>query len=228
MSPQETLRRLRGTPPRRKPVRGLETIADRARQYLETKNAARDRALQISRTLIRHAAHAIRAVHREERDAAQQELIAARHLMEEIRADLSAYPDLLHAGYTQDALKEYSEAHIVYALVGAEDLPEPESLGVEYAAYLGGLGEAAGELRRRVLDLIRHDATDEAERLLAAMDDIYAVLVAVDYPDALTGNLRRITDMVRGVVERTRGDLTTTLQQNALKAALRAVERKLP
>lgn len=209
-------------------MQGLDAIADRARRHLEEKNAARDRALQVSRTLIRHASQAIRAVHRDEREAAHEDLAAARRLLDEIRSDLAAYPDLYHAGYTLDALKEFAEAHIVYALVGAEDLPEPEALGVEYSAYLGGLGEAAGELRRRVLDLIRRDATGEAERLLAAMDDIYAVLVAVDFPDAITGNLRRITDMVRGVVERTRGDLTTALQQNELKAALRAVERKIP
>jgi translin len=125
------------------------------------------------------------------------------------------------AGYTQDALKEFAEANIVYALVGDEPLPEPEAIGVEYAAYLNGLGEAAGELRRRCLDIIRHAHSDEAERLLAAMDDIYSLLVTVDYPDAITGGLRRTTDMVRGVTERTRGDITTSLRQYQLQEALR-------
>jgi translin len=205
----------------------LEAIAQRALRHLEEKNAARDRALESSRTLIRHAANAIRAVHREQRSEARQHLHEARSLVVALKDNLAAYPDLAHAGYTQDALKEYAEANIVDALVAGEDLPDPESLGVDYAAYLGGLGEAAGELRRRVLDIIRLGRTAEADRLLAAMDDIYGVLVTVDYPDAITGNLRRITDMVRGVVERTRGDLTTTLQQNALKDALRAVEKKI-
>ncbi len=112
-------------------MQGLDAIADRARQHLEEKNAARDRALQVSRTLIRHAAQAIRAVHRDERAGAEENLSAARRLLDEIRADLAAYPDLYHAGYTLDALKEFAEAHIVYALVGAEDLPQPEALGVE-------------------------------------------------------------------------------------------------
>jgi translin len=134
---------------------------------------------------------------------------------------------LYHAGYTQDALKEYAEANLVEALVAGEAFPTPEAIGVEPAAYLAGLGEAAGELRRRTLDLLRHDDLAEAERLLGVMDDIYDLLVTVDYPDAVTGGLRRITDMVRGVVERTRGDLTTTHQQQALKAALRDVEGKL-
>ncbi len=208
-------------------MESLEAIGERIRQHLEEKNAARDRALQQSRTLTRHCAHAIRAVHRQELPAAQEHLGEARALAAALREGLAPYPDLLHAGYTQDALKEFAEASIVYGLIGGESLPLPEALGVEYAAYLGGLGEAAGELRRRVLDILRQDSLEEAERLLSAMDDIYALLVTVDFPDAITGNLRRITDMVRGVVERTRGDLTTSVQQHALKAALKAVEGKL-
>lgn len=206
---------------------GLDDIGDRLRQQLEEKNAARDRALQHSRTLIRHCATAIRAVHRDDRQQAEQELNQAQELRDCLRADLADYPDLYHAGYTQDALKEYAEARIVHALIGGEALPTPEMLQVEVAAYLGGLGEAAGELRRRVLDILRHRDLTEAERLLSAMDDIYGLLVTLDFPDALTGGLRRITDMVRGVVERTRGDLTTSVQQRQLQAALKAVETKL-
>jgi len=205
----------------------LDEIGERVRQQLEDKNAARDLALQHSRTLIRHCATAIRAVHRDDRPQAEQELDQAKDLRDRLRSDLEAYPDLYHAGYTQDALKEYAEARIVYALVGGEALPAPEALRVEVAAYLGGLGEAAGELRRRVLDILRHGELDEAERLLGAMDDIYGLLVTLDFPDALTGGLRRITDMVRGVTERTRGDLTTSFQQHQLQAALQGVEKKL-
>ena len=205
----------------------LETIGETIRQYLEEKNTARDRALQQSRTMIRHCSIAIRAVHRDERAMAKKRMDSAKDLLEILREGLASYPDLYHAGYIRGAHKEYAEANIVYALVGGEPLPEPEELGVGYIAYLGGLGEAVGELRRRVLDILRSDQIDEAERLLSAMDDIYGLLVTIDFPDAITGNLRRITDMVRGVTERTRGDLTTTLQQQELKEALRAVEKKL-
>ncbi|MCK4694069.1 MAG: haloacid dehalogenase [Anaerolineales bacterium] len=205
----------------------LETIGEHIRQYLEEKNTARDRALQHSRTMIRHCSIAIRAVHRDDCAMAKKRLDSAKDLLEILREGLASYPDLYHAGYIRGAHKEYAEANIVYALVGGEPLPEPDELGVSYIAYLGGLGEAAGELRRRVLDILRSDHIDEAERLLAAMDDIYGLLVTIDFPDAITGNLRRITDMVRGVTERTRGDLTTTLQQQELKEALRAVEKKL-
>ena len=199
----------------------LDAIADAIRANFTAKNAARDAALERSRTLIRHCANAIRAVHRDERALAQEHIAAAGEITAAIRADLAAWPDLYHAGYTQDALKEFAEANIVYALVGNEPLPTPEAINVEYAAYLNGLGEAAGELRRRCLDIIRHAHSDEAERLLAAMDDIYSLLVTVDYPDAITGGLRRTTDLVRGVTERTRGDITTSLRQYQLQQALR-------
>jgi len=205
----------------------LEAIGERIMSYFERKNGARDSALQRSRTLIRHSATAIRAAHRQERELARQHLDQAKAIIDELRADLASYPDLFHAGYTQDAFKEYAEASIVFALLVGDPLPDPDELGVEYAAFLGGLGEAVGELRRRTLDILRQAHSAEAERLLEAMDEIYGLLVTVDYPDAITGNLRRTTDLVRGLVERTRGDLTTSLQQDSLRAALESVEKKL-
>lgn len=205
----------------------LDQIGERILAYLDGKNAARDLALQRSRTMIRHCATAIRAAHRDERSLAKEHLQQAREIKEALREELEPYPDLYHAGYTQDALKEYAEASIVYALLASETLPDPDDLEVEYAAYLGGLGEAAGELRRRTLDILRHDRSEEAERLLEAMDEIYGLLVTVDFPDAITGKLRRLTDVVRGIVERTRGDLTTSLRQDDLKSALLAVNDRL-
>ncbi|MDW8327713.1 MAG: haloacid dehalogenase [Anaerolineales bacterium] len=202
----------------------LDSIADRIRENFTAKNAARDKAVERSRTLIRHCSLAIRAAHRDDHAEARAQIAAARQIVDAIRTDLAPYPDLYHAGYTQDALKEFAEANCVYALLSGEPLPEPEALGVEYAAYLNALGETAGELRRRCLDLMRHDRFDEAERLLEAMDDIYLVLVTMDYPDAITGGLRRTTDVVRGVTERTRGDLTLGLRQQKLQEALKEFE----
>ena len=205
----------------------LDQIGERILAYLDGKNAARDLALQRSRTMIRHCATAIRAAHRDERGLAQEHLEQAREIKEALRKELEPFPDLYHAGYTQDALKEYAEASIVYALLAGETLPDPDDLEVEYAAYLGGLGEAAGELRRRTLDILRHNRSEEAERLLEAMDEIYGLLVTVDFPDAITGKLRRLTDVVRGIVERTRGDLTTSLRQDDLKSALLSVNNRM-
>ena len=205
----------------------LETIGEGILEYLEDKNKARDETLKRSRQLVRHCSRAIRAIHRKEREVAGEYLKVARELASELTGVRETYPDLYFAGYTRDALKEFAEANIVVAILENEPLPTPEDLQIEYSSYLGGLGEAVGELRRRVLDILRHDDVSEAERLLAAMDEIYGFLVTVDFPDAITGNLRRITDMVRGVTERTRGDLTTSIQQRELKEALRDVEMKL-
>jgi len=206
----------------------LEEITDRAHRALEARTAVRDRALSITRTLIRHASHAIRAVHRGDNDDAQQELVAAGKLASELQANLHEFPSVYYAGYTQDALKEFAEASIVYALLNGGALPTPEELNLEYSTYLQGLAESVGEMRRRCLDILREGHSEEAEHLLGIMDDIYGVLVTMDYPDAITGGLRRLTDLVRGIVERTRGDLTISLRQERLENSLRALESRLP
>lgn len=205
----------------------LDVISDRIRQSFERRTSARDQALAQTRLLTRHCANAIRAVHRGEWELAGENLQQARQLANQLKTDLATYPDLFFAGYTQDALKEYAEANIVFALVGNQPIPDPEELGLEYATYLQGLAEAAGELRRRCLDILREGHSKEAERLLAQMDDIYAILVTMDYPDAITGGLRRLTDIVRGVTERTRGDMTISLRQAQLEISLKNLEDKL-
>ena len=205
----------------------LERIVESIRQDFEAETAARDAALAQTRQLTRHCAHAIRAIHRDEKETARAELDAARALAEALRAGLKDFPDLYGAGYTQDALKEYAEASIVNALVQNEELPSPEDLVVESATYLQGLAEAAGELRRRCLDILRHGHSEEAERLLGQMDDIYAVLVTMDYPDAVTHGLRRLTDICRSLVERTRGDMTISLRQKSLENSLRNLQDRL-
>ena len=194
------------------------------RDSFELKNTARDQALSRSRELIRFCSLCIRAVHREEFDVAHELLQTARRAAEALKAGLAEYPDLYHAGYTQDALKEYAEAAATYALTRGLPLPEPEELGVEHATYLNGLAEAAGELRRHAVDRIRLDQIERGNRLLDIMDEIYDLLVIMDYPDAITGGLRRNTDMVRGVTERTRGDLMLAARQEKLEKALTRFE----
>ena len=205
----------------------LDAIADRIRQDFEAKNTVRDEALRRSRQLIRYCANTIRATHRAEFEEASQLLATAHQAASELVECVADYPDLYYAGYTQDALKELAEASITYALITDAPLPDPDDLGIEYAAYLNGLGEAVGELRRHVLDIIRRGQTERGEEILSAMNDIYAVLVTMDFPDAITGRLRRTTDMVRGVLERTRGDLTMAMRQDKLQEALRAFEERI-
>lgn len=198
----------------------LDTIAQKIMIALEAKNAAREQALTASRKVIQHSALTIRAAHRAEFDEAARLLAQAREAAQRMREGTQAYPDLYFSGYVQDALKEFSEASIVTALVQGRPLPDPDALAVDYAAYLNGMGEAAGELRRHALDLIRQGKPREAEQTLMWMEDIFSVLVTVDFPDAITGGLRRTADMVRGVLERTRGDVTMTIKQAELMAVL--------
>ena len=204
----------------------LEPIIEGIRQVLIAKNAARDATLARSRELIRLCSLSIRATHREDFAEAERLLQEARAAANQMKTAIAEHPDLYHTGYTQDALKELVEATAVFAMVRGRALPTPEEVGVEAAAYLNGLAEAASELRRHALDVIRQDRHGDAERLLAAMDDIYGQLVTMDFPDAITGGLRRTTDVLRSVLERTRGDLTTTLQQEKLKQALREFESR--
>ena len=206
----------------------LPLISDRVHQSFEVRTRVRDEALAQARILTRYSAHAIRAIHRSEQDLADQHLQAARAIVTGLKQNLAAYPDLFYAGYTQDAIKEFCEASITCALILNRPLPMPEELEVEYPTYLNGLAETTGELRRRCLDILRHGYSDEAERLLACMDDIYALLVTLDYPDAVTSNLRRHTDLVRGIVERTRGDMTLALREQRLQAAIADALSRLP
>lgn len=186
----------------------------------EARNQARDRALMQARQLTRHAAHAIRAIHRSEHEAAHAELAEARKLAEAFKVDLAEMPDLFYAGYTQDAIKEYVEASNTVAIIEGHPLILPDELGVEYATYLNGLAEVVGELRRRCVDILRPGYNAEAERLLGCMDDIYELLITIDYPDALTNGLRRQTDLARGIVERTRSDLTSSQRDQRLHQAM--------
>jgi translin len=207
----------------------LNPIAESIRALLTAKNEARDAALNRSRELIRHCSECIRAVHRSDWASAEAKFESIRASERDLRGVIGAHVDLYHAGYTQDALKEVVEAFATHAIIRGNPLPTLVDLAVEPATYLNGLAEAATELRRFILDLLRREGGDarEAERLLEAMDAIYDQLVTFDFPDAITGGLRRQTDVVRGVLERTRGDLTTTVQQNRLQAALRQVEARL-
>ena len=198
----------------------LDPIAEKIRQSFDTRTAARDRALADARLLTRHCALAIRAVHRDESDTMNENLRAAGGLAESLRKELASFPDLYYAGYTQDALKEFVEANVTCALIQNQPLPGPDTLQVEYFTYLNGLGDVVGELRRRCLDILRHGYSQEAESLLSHMDDIFDLLVTMDYPDAITNGLRRQTDVARSIIERTRGDITFSLRGEHLERAL--------
>ena len=199
----------------------LDLICDQIRHEFDQKTALRDEALKQARELTRHASLAIRAIHREDHDEAQSEINLGRDLAQALTRTLrTEHPELFFAGYTQDAIKEYCEACLTVAMIKGEVLPTPQDLDAEPPAYLNGLTETLGELRRRCLDLLRPGYSAEVERLLALMDDVFTQLVTMDYPDAITDGLRRRTDLARGIIERTRADITVSFRQNELESKL--------
>lgn len=198
----------------------LDSISERLRLNLAVKDAAREKALPLCREVIRYSSQSIRAVHRQEFQRASELLKTARDLLTEAEQALSDGIELANTGFLRDAQKEYAEGRITTALVTGNPPPDPDELGVNAAAYLNGMGEAVGEIRRYLLDSMRKGDLSRGEELLGAMDDIYNVLVTMDFPDAITGGLRRTTDMVRGVLERTRSDLTLAIRQDELEARL--------
>jgi translin len=199
----------------------LDDTADHIRRRFDARMEARERALPASRAAIRACANAIRAIHRGDLDLAHRLMAEARASIDAGLEAVRDQPEIRFAGYLQDAQKEYAEALVTEAVVtNADHVPTPEEIGVEDAPYLNGIAEAIGEARRHALDLLRYGRVEEADSMLLSMDDLYAVLVTMDYPDAITGNLRRSTDVARSLIEKTRGDLSVARVSQDLHDAL--------
>lgn len=212
---------------KQKVTKNLETLAEKIRLHLAEKDAAREKTLRISREIIRYSANTIRAVHRQEKANSDQLLASAQTLLKELTQNiLKDNQDLAYSGFVHDAQKELAEASCTLAIVRGKPIPQPEALGVSYPAYLNGLGEAVGELRRYILDSLRRNDLSRCEELLSTMDDIYSVLMTMDFPDGITYGLRRTSDAVRGILERTRGDLTLALRQQELEEELDRTSKK--
>lgn len=205
----------------------LKSIADAVRATLDETNRVREEALQLSREAIRLSANSIRASHREDFDEACELKSQARAKVEETRAKLRDKLEIYYTGYVQDAQKEYAESELTHAIIRERPFPTLDELGVEAPAYINGLAEAIGESRRHVLDVMRLGDLERAERILGIMDDVYYTLITFDYPDAVTQGLRRQTDMVRGVLERTRGDLTLLHEQRRLEDQQRKLQESI-
>ena len=212
----------------RKGPDNLDAIADKIRNSLAEKDSAREVCLKSCREIIRLSSTSIRATHRQDEKEALKLIKAAASLVQGIQADFKVrHNDLLSANYVHDSFKEYAEASITYGIIFKRKIPGPGELKVAYPAYLNGMAESVGELRRYVLDGLRTNKFAAAEELLAIMDQIYSVLVTMDFPDAITYGLRRNTDSVRGIVEKTRGDLTLVLHNNILQEKINLLAKKL-
>ncbi len=198
----------------------LDGYAATIRADLEKKDAAREKVLPLCRELIRYASITIRAIHRQEFEEAQNLLAESRLVRRSLEQAICECEELRYHGFVRDAQKEYTEANATYALVTGQPLPGPDDLEVDYTGYLNGLGDTVGELRRYLLDSMRRGDLSRGEELLSAMDDIYTILVTMDFPDAITGGLRHTTDQVRSILEKTRGDITMAVTQKELEIKL--------
>jgi len=198
----------------------LDDLTRSLHERFDAKTAARERALPAARRSIRASTNAIRAIHRRELDRARELIGESRAALDNGLAAVKEHLDVRFAGYLQDAQKEYVEANVTLALVSGDPVPAPEDLGVEDAPYLNGMAEAIGEGRRHVLDLLRTGDVERGEAILHELEDMYGVLVTMDYPDAITLNLRRSTDVARALIEKTRGDLSIAFVQRDLHDAL--------
>ena len=198
----------------------LSTRIEQVRADLDAANQARELALPGCRAVIRHCGSSIKAVHRLQFDRAADPADAAEAELRQVQAAVADHPAIEHAGFLHDAEKEYVEARAVRAFVDGVTVPSASELAVGGPAYLRGLAEAASELRRHLLDRLREGDVARAEQLLGLMDDTYDALSTVDYPDAVTHGLRRTLDALRAVLERSRGDLTTSVLQLRLQQAI--------
>ena len=205
----------------------LDDLARDVHSRLDAIVEAREQALPAARRSIRSSANAIRAVHRGELARADELIGESRAALRAGLDAVAAHPELRSAGYLQDAQKEYAEANVTRALVAGDEVPGPTELGVEDAPYLNGIAEAIGEGRRRILDLLRVGDVDRGQETLDTLEDLYGVLVTIDYPDAITMNLRRSTDVARSLIEKTRGDLAIAAMQQGIEQALDEHARRL-
>lgn len=205
----------------------VETLNQAAQTAFAAKHAAREAALPKSRAAIRLCANAVRATHRGEFGAASGLLADAQRLLEEMRVALRDHLDIYYAGFVADAQKEFAEAAITAAVIQGQPWPTPETLSVDWAPYLNGLGEAIGELRRHTLNQLRRGDAAGCEAILSAMDEMFGLIAALDFPDAITGNLRRTADLARSIIEKTRGDLTTAVIQARLSAQIADLSAQL-
>jgi translin len=205
----------------------LDSISAEIRTYFDGVDTVREGALTLSREIVRDSAEAIKCVHRGQYDEAERRIAESRQRVQALLESVKDHADLSSAGFVLDGCKEHAEAVLTLALVTDRPLPRISEVGIDPATYINGMAEAVGELRRYVLDSIRKGEVERSEHFLNVMDDIYDVLVSYDYPEAVTQGLRRRTDAARGIIERTRGDLTTALRQHELAKAMAELERKL-
>ena len=198
----------------------LDKVGSRIKRSLDNKDKSREKGLPLTRKVIRFSSEIIKMAHRGQLQESRTLLEEAGKILREAQKSLEKYPDIYYGGFLQSAEKEYAEATITLALIKKQSLPSPEVLKIGETSYLRGMGEAIGEMRRYILDSIRKDKLSDCERLLGLMDEMYYFLFSFDYPEPLVKGLRRTVDSARGLIERTRADVTNAVCQKRLEEKL--------
>ena len=203
----------------------LQRAIDEAITALEIVHKTREHGIRSARQTIQLSSRAIRAAHRGEIELARELVEKAKDVIcnASIRNDVRVF----NIGYLLDGETECAEAALTVTFLSDDKIPLPSDIGVCHAAYLKGLAEAASELRRAALDAIRTGNVKRADHLLSYMDTVMNVLAQVDFPEGVTGGLRRTIDQLRSVTERTRGDVTTALRQSTLEAKMMHLTQKI-
>jgi len=202
-------------------------LIEQIREELEKKDKTREKGIIISREIERDCRVAIQNIHKMELETANSIIKNARNNMQKMVEILKDQPDVYYSGFVEHAQQEFTECNVIYALVCGKSIPQPKELNVEYVAYLNGLGDVGGEIKRHILDLIRHDMLEEGERYLSVMEELYTGLMLFDYPDAITHGLRAKTDKLRMLLESSRSELTSALRQQKLENAIKSLENNL-
>ncbi len=204
----------------------IKNIIEHIREELEEKDKAREQGITLSREVVRNCRVAMQHVHKMELERAYSMIQTARENVEKMRSVLEDQPDLYYTGFVEHAQQEFTECSVIYALVSGKGIPQPEELKVEPVAYLNGLGDVGGEIKRHILDLIRNGMLDDGERYLNIMEELHTGLMLFDYPDAMTHGLRAKTDRLRLLLEIARGELTAAVRQQKLEMAMQALENQ--
>jgi translin len=198
----------------------LETIINDIDSILKAKDETREKVITHSREVIRRAGSSVLAVHKRDKKALDENMDAAKAALEAALDLCRVQQEYYYVGPMPQAFQEYAEAACVRAMVAGKPLPKPSSLGIPVEPYTTGLADAVGEMRRYALDSLRRDDLKEAERALGIMEEIYTALKGFDFPRAVVPNLRRKVDVMRRLLEETRGDVTLAQQGHLIRESI--------
>jgi translin len=205
-------------------MKNLEEIAERIESRLEEKDQVREVAIKSARAINRLSGSIVHLIHKgEDVRPMMNEALDETH---RLRSLLEDYPEIWESGLVEGALQELAEAAILLALVHDDELPDPDDMGITGNAYLLGMADAIGELRRFALEKLREGEVDEAKIYLEIMEEIFLVIMRFDFPDALIP-IRRKQDVARSLLEKTRGDVAVAVNSARLQMRMDELSRKL-